>query len=158
MSNLLITFIVLSFFNVVFSTIRSLTTNKGTPTLASIVSACYYGYYNLVLIYTVADFPLWQKVIVTFICNLIGVYTVKKMEEKQRKVQLWKVEATIPAEYTKTAHYALDLINIPHNYISGIGDFSIFNIYCKTKEQSKQAKAIIDDLGAKYFVSENRGL
>lgn len=122
------------------------------------VSACYYAYYNIVLIYTVADFPLWQKIVVTFICNLIGVYAVKKTEEKQRKVRLWKVEATIPAEHTKTAHYALDLINIPHNYVTNIGSFSIFNIYCTTKEQSKQAKTIINDLGAKYFVSENRGL
>lgn len=93
--NMLILFSLLTIVNVVFSTIKSIVTIKSGKTVAALISAGYYGYYNIVLIYTVADFPLWQKVVVTFLANLIGVWIVKWGEEKARKDRLWKVEATI---------------------------------------------------------------
>ena len=93
--NMLILFSFLTIINVVFSTIKSIVTIKSGKTVAALISAGYYGYYNIVLIYTVADFPLWQKVVVTFLANLIGVWIVKWGEEKARKDKLWKVEATI---------------------------------------------------------------
>ena len=58
---LLITFIVLSIINVVFSTIRSITTIKSGKTVASFISGGYFAFYNVMLIYTVADFPMWEK-------------------------------------------------------------------------------------------------
>ena len=57
----LIVFIGLSLFNVIFSTVRSLLTINGGKTTASIVSGAYYAFYNIMIIYTVADFPMWQK-------------------------------------------------------------------------------------------------
>ena len=75
--DLLMIFIILSIINVIFSTIKSIVTVKGGAVSASLLSALYYGYYNIVLIYTVAEFPLWQKVVVTFGCNLVGVFVVK---------------------------------------------------------------------------------
>ena len=84
MNNLILIFTALTIVNVVFSTIKSIITIKGGAFSASLISALYYGYYNIVLIYTVADFPLWQKVIVTFGCNLVGVFAVKYAEEKAR--------------------------------------------------------------------------
>ena len=92
---LLFIFTILTIVNVIFSTIKSIVTIKCGKTVASLISALYYGYYNIVLIYTVADFPLWQKVAVTFFCNLVGVWLVKWGEEKARKDRLWKVEATV---------------------------------------------------------------
>ena len=124
--NLLFIFIGLSIINVVFSTIKSITTIKSSPLVASLVSAVYYGLYTVVLIYTVSDFPLWQKVLITAICNFVGVFIVKWIEAKRRKDRLWEVRATIPAEYTDTLHEALSLI--PHNYITNIGKYTIFNI------------------------------
>ena len=50
--NLLFIFVGLSIINVVFSTIKSITTIKSSPLVASLVSAVYYGYYNVVLIST----------------------------------------------------------------------------------------------------------
>ena len=52
----LITFIVLSIINVIFSTVRSITTIKGSTLVASLVSGGYFAFYNIMLIYTVADF------------------------------------------------------------------------------------------------------
>ena len=93
--NFLITFVTLSIINVVFSTIRSITTIKSGKTLASIISGGYYAFYNVMLIWTVADFPMWQKCIITFVCNVVGVFVVKLLEEKLRKEKLWKIETSI---------------------------------------------------------------
>ena len=154
--NLLFIFIGLSIVNVVFSTIKSITTIKSSPLVASLISSIYYGYYNVVLIYTVSDFPLWQKVLITALCNFVGVFIVKWIEAKRRKDRLWEVRATIPAEYTDTLHEALSLI--PHNYIAGVGKYTIFNIYCATQKESSAVKATLDLYHAKYFVSESKEL
>ena len=154
--SLLLLFIGLSIANVVFSTIKSIVTINGTPFTASMISALYYGYYNIVLIYTVADFPLWQKVLVTFGCNLVGVYAVKWAEAKGRKEKLWRIEVTVPGEFTKQLHEKLSAI--PHNYIENIGKYSIFNIYCATQLESSQVKKILVDYNAKYFVTETKEL
>lgn len=154
--NLLFIFIGLSIINVVFSTIKSITTIKSSPLVASLISSIYYGYYNVVLIYTVSDFPLWQKVLITALCNFVGVFIVKWIEAKRRKDRLWEVRATIPAEYTNSLHEALSLI--PHNYITNIGKYTIFNIYCTTQKESSAVKATLDLYHAKYFVSESKEL
>lgn len=154
--NLLFIFIGLSIINVVFSTIKSIATIKSSPLVASLISAIYYGYYNVVLIYTVSDFPLWQKVLITALCNFVGVFIVKWIEAKRRKDRLWEVRATIPAEYTDTLHEALSMI--PHNYITNIGKYTIFNIYCATQKESSAVKATLDLYHAKYFVSESKEL
>lgn len=152
----LLIFIGLSLFNVIFSTVRSLLTINGSKTTASLVSGAYYAFYNVMLIYTVADFPMWQKCIITFVCNVIGVFVVKWSEEKMRKDKLWKVEATIPNEYKEAVNF--DLKDIPHGYIEGIGKYTIFNFYCATQDESAKVRDIINQYNAKYFVSESKNL
>lgn len=155
---LLIIFSALTIVNVVFSTIKSLVTINGSKAVASIVSALYYGYYNIVIIYTVADFPLWQKIVVTFIANLVGVWLVKWGEERSRKDKLWKVEATLPNDTTaKEAMCKLKEQDIPLNYID-IEKYIIVNCYCSTKEQSTTVKTILSNYHAKYFVNESKTL
>ena len=155
---LLITFVILSIFNVVFSTIKSLITVKGSPMCASLVSAIYYGFYTIVLVYTVSNFPLWQKVIVTFCCNLVGVYLVKWAEKKSRKDRLWEIRGTVkePAEAVK----CMDLLNaadIPYNYID-VTKYVIFNCYSATQEDSLKIKNIFERCNAKYFATEGKEL
>ena len=154
--NLIILFFVLTIINVIFSTIKSIVTINGSPFMASFISALYYGYYNIVLIYTVADFPLWQKVAVTFICNLIGVYIVKWAEVRARKDKLWKVELTVPTKYKDAIDF--DLHDVPHSYIELSDKHTLFNFYCATQADSPKVKAIADDYEAKYFVAESKNL
>lgn len=154
--NLIILFFVLTIINVIFSTIKSIVTINGSPFVASFISALYYGYYNIVLIYTVADFPLWQKVAVTFICNLIGVYIVKWAEARARKDKLWKVELTVPTKYKDAIDF--DLHDVPHSYIELSDKHTLFNFYCATQADSAKVKAIADDYEAKYFVAESKNL
>lgn len=155
--NLLIVFILLSIVNVIFSTIKSIATIKSGPWVASVVSALYYGYYNIVLIYTVADFPLWQKVVVTAGCNLVGVFIVKYGEAKARKDKLWKVEATISPMRFDTLVKKLKEYDLSFNYID-VGKYVIFNIYCATQAESAKVKTLLNVVEAKYFVAESKNL
>lgn len=152
----LITFIVLSIINVIFSTIRSIATIKSGKTVASLLSGGYFAFYNIMLIYTVADFPMWEKCVITFICNVIGVWIVKFIEEKMRKDCLWKVEASILDTQKKQVEEMLTVSRISFNYIEGIGKYTIFNIFCSTREQSVAVKEILKNFNAKYFVAESK--
>lgn len=154
---LLITFIILSIINVIFSTVRSIVTIKGNKVTASFISGGYFAFYNIMLLYTVADFPMWQKCIITFICNVIGVFIVKFIEEKSRKDKLWKVQATIPrAEASRLINY-LENSELSYNYID-INKYYLFNFYCPTQKESASVKELLDNFHAKYFVSESKTL
>ncbi|MDV3429534.1 MAG: hypothetical protein LIR50_21340 [Bacillota bacterium] len=150
--NFLIIFIVLSIVNVIFSTIRSITTIKSGKIVASIISGGYFAFYNIMLIYTVMDFPMWEKCIITFACNVIGVYVVKLIEEKMRKDKLWKVEVTIPTKWTEAVDF--DLREIPHSYITISEKHTLFNFYCNTQKETKKVTDICNQYEAKYFASE----
>ena len=154
---LLITFIILSIINVIFSTVRSIVTIKGNKVTASFISGGYFAFYNIMLLYTVADFPMWQKCIITFVCNVIGVFIVKFIEEKSRKDKLWKVEATIPrAEASLLINY-LENSELSYNYVD-INKYYLFNFYCPTQKESASVKELLDNFHAKYFVSESKTL
>ena len=155
---LLLIFIVLNIFNVILQTVKSICTVKCGKTVAAIVNAVAFGLYTVVIVFTNADLPLIQKVLVVALSNLIGVYVVKWVEEKKRKEMLWKVEFTVLAQNTKTIADILTLAHIPHNYIENVGKYTIFNAYCATQKQSESVKEIIKEYNAKYFVSETKEL
>lgn len=154
--NILIIFTILTIVNVIFSTIKSIATVKASPTIAALVNGLYYGYYNIVLLYTVADFPLWQKVLVTLLCNLVGVYIVKWTEQKARKDKLWRVETTVPTKYVGAIDF--DLKEVPHSYIVISDKHTLFNFYCATQAESQKVKDMIKQYDAKYFVAESQEL
>lgn len=148
----LIVFTILSIINVVFSTIRSITTIKSGKAVASLISGGYFAFYNIVLIYTVIDFPMWQKCIITFVCNVIGVWIVKLIEEKMRKDKMWKVEVTIPTEHLNAVDTTL--VNIPHSYIILSDKHTLFNFYCETQNDTREVTETCNRYSAKYFASE----
>ena len=153
---LLILFIILNVVNVIIQTVKSLATIKCGKTMAALVNAVAYGLYTVVVIYTVCDLPLWLKVVVVGVANLIGVYLVKLFEEKSRKDKLWKVEATVSSQYVERLHNELSAVKLSHNYIDKIGKYVIFNVYCETQADSIEAKKLLDYYHAKYFVSESK--
>jgi hypothetical protein len=159
--NFLTVFFILSIINVIFATIKSLVTINGGKLTASLISGGYFAFYNIMMQYTVADFPMWQKCVITFVCNVVGVYLVKWGEEKGRKDKLWKVEATIPNQGIdpKFDDCIIDLENsgLSFNYID-INKYLLINIYCETQAESTKVKEILDRHSAKYFVSESKTL
>ena len=158
MTKFLITFAILSLLNVIFSTVKSIITIKGNALSSALVSGAYYTFYNFILIMTVADFSMFWKCAITLFANVVGVYVVKRVEQKIRKDKLWKVEATIPKALTDLLHAQLNELEIPHNYIQNVGKYTIFNCYCATALESKEIRTVLDRYEAKYFVSESQSL
>lgn len=155
---ILIIFVGLSIINVIFSTVRSILTIKGNKTIASLMNGGYFAFYNIMLIYTVADFPMWQKCLITFVCNVVGVYIVKLIEQKMRKDKLWKIEATLKNQNlgnNDDCIIELKESQIPFNYID-IDRYLIVNCFCATQKESIKAKQILDKYQAKYFVTESK--
>lgn len=157
---LLITFIALSIVNVIFSTIRSITTIKSGKTVASIISGGYFAFYNIMLIYTVADFPMWQKCVITFSCNVVGVWIVKLVEEKMRKDKLWKIEVTVKQRDKVKLVEELVQKDIPFSMIRTVNaEYTKIEAYAATQKESRDIKEIIEQLEtAKYFVTESKAL
>lgn len=156
MKELLILFIICNIANVIIQTIKSLATIKGSPLVAAIVNAIAYGFYTYIIIITNYDLPIWQKMLIVALCNLIGVYIVKKIEEKSKKDKLWKIEATVKKEieWRKIINWLIQN-DIPYNYIN-IDKYILINSYCATQEESKKVKEILSQYHAKYFVSETK--
>ena len=154
---LLIIFIALNIVNVILQTVKSLATVKCGKVAAAIVNAVAYGLYTIVLVYTMCDLPLMWKASIVALCNFIGVYVVKLIEEKARKDKLWKVEMTLPPEHAEKVHAMLQLVGVPHNYIN-IEKYVLFNCYCATQAESARVKTIVNVFEAKYFVSESKTL
>ena len=154
--NLLILFIALNIINVILQTIKSIATVKCKPFMAAVVNAIAYGLYTVVLVYTVCDLPLWVKVAVVGLSNLVGVYVVKVGEAKSEKEKLWKIEATMPTKYINAVD--TDLATVPHSYIQLSDKHTVFNFYCATQAESAKVKTIINQYGAKYFVAESKVL
>lgn len=156
---LIIIFTALSLINVIFSTVRSLTTIKCGPWVASIISALYFSYYNIVLIYTVAEFPLWQKCVITGVCNLVGVLIVKVVEDKMRKDRLWV--------FNSTAKEDSSTIKMIHDSLKKMGISSIYNeiekdrlytmqIFAHTQNESVMVKGVLENYNIKYHAYETQ--
>ena len=153
---LLFIFIALNIVNVIVQTAKSICTIKCGKVGAALVNAIAYGIYTIVIVYTMCDLPLLLKAGIVAVCNLIGVYVVKFIEEKARKDKLWKIELTIPSRYTAAVDF--DLKNIPHSTIKIDDEHTLFNFYCATQAESTRVKNIVAQYEAKYFVSESKTL
>ena len=155
---LLIIFVVLNIFNVIIQTVKSIATVKCGKGVAALVNAIAYGLYTVVTVYLMCELPLGWKAGIVALCNLIGVYVVKWAEEKARKDKLWKVEATVPVSMVAPLHNSLKDCDIAHNYIEGVGQYTIFNIYCPTQAESIEVREVLEEAKVKYFVSESKTL
>lgn len=155
----LLVFIGLSIVNVIFSTIRSLVVNNGGKFSASLLSGGYFAFYNIMMVYTVADFPMWQKCVITFVCNVVGVFLVKWAEEKARKDKLWKIEATFKHDDNLIAELKewgkVNDIGFKYN---DIVKYYEIDFYSHTQAESVIIKDFINKHNGKYFVAESKSL
>ena len=153
--NLLIMFIVLSIVNVILQTVKSLCTVKCGKGVAALVNAIAFGLYTVVIVYTNADFPLWEKVLITSLVNLVGVYIVKLIEEKMRKDKLWLVKITIPNEKSEKVFQELEKNNISYSKIY-LDKYNVFDCYCNTQIETQIVTNICKANNGKMFASENK--
>lgn len=155
-----IIFVILNIVNVIIQTSKSIVTIKCGKVVSALVNAVAYGLYTVVIVWTMADIALWLKAVVVAVANLIGVFVVKLIEEKTEKTKLWKVEAAIPT--AKEGKFIDSLksttVEVPFNCVKVGGGYTIFNIFCYTKEQSTSVKTLLKMYNAKFFVSESKKL
>ena len=141
---ILILFIIISAINVLLSTTRQLLTVNGSKWVAALACAVYNAFNNILVIYTVADFPLWEKCLITFMCNLLCVAIVKGIEARHKPISMWKIEMGLPKIYYVRPEKIKALIeerNIDCLY-GEVGKKVVFNCYCDTKEQVKYLKKL----------------
>lgn len=152
--NAVILFIICTAVNVILSTIKSITTIKGGKFMAALMNALTYGFYSWVIILTTIDnLSTVDKMLITAACNFIGVYLVKFIEEKTRKEQLWKIEATVPFEEMHSLTNESKEQKLVFNY-TPIGKYTIFNFYSYSRRESEEVAKLLQRHNAKYFVSE----
>lgn len=152
---LYVVFFLCQMVNVILSTIKSVITIKGTKVAASIFSAVNYGV-NTVIIKTITDVPLWVAVLVSVVCNLIGVYIGMLITEKMRKEQLWKITVTIPTENLQ--QFKEELLKNDIDFIAyetSWKDYKVVDIFSKHKATSKTIKEIFKNYEVKYTISAN---
>ena len=157
-TKLLILFVIMNIINVVIQTTKSIATIKCGKLMASLINAVAYGLYTYIIVLASCDLPMLWKCLIVAGCNFIGVWVVKWLEEKARKDKLWKVEATVYHYLTEHYHTLLTEQGIAHNYIEGIGQYTIFNIYCPTQHESLLVRELLEQSESKYFVSESKTL
>lgn len=150
-------FIVLNIVNVIIQTVKSIATIRCGKGVAALVNAVAYGLYTVVVVYMVCELPLWFKVLVIAVANLIGVYVVKWVEEKKRKDKLWKVEATIEKEDFDKIKDTAKSLGLSYNFVD-IRKYYLFNFYCPTQKESEMVKGLLNSVNAKYFVNESKSL
>lgn len=152
--NAVILFIICTAVNVILSTIKSIATIKGGKFMAALMNALTYGFYSWVIILTTIDnLSTVDKMLITAACNFIGVYLVKFIEEKTRKEQLWKIEATVPFEEMHSLTNESKEQKLVFNY-TPIGKYTIFNFYSYSRRESEEVAKLLQRHNAKYFVSE----
>lgn len=156
-TKLLLLFIVMNILNVIIQTIKSIATIRCGKMVAATINALAYGLYTYIIVLTNCDLPLLAKCLIVAGANFVGVYTVKHFEEKARKDKLWKVELTVPKDKSEKVLAILKMIDVPYNYID-IEKYVLVNCYCATQAESARVKNIVNDYGAKYFVSESKSL
>ena len=155
--SLYLTIVVLNILNVIIQTAKSLATVKCSKGMAAIANAVAYGLYSVVLVYMTCDLPLLTKSLVVAICNLVGVYIVKEVEERMKKDKLVKIEATVPGSRDEELVADCSLNHFSFNFVK-TEEWTIFNIFSLSKEETEKVKQVLTAHNAKYFTSENKGI
>lgn len=157
MNTTIIIFFIITLVNVILSTVKSILTVKASRKVAAFINAIAYGFYAVV-VKQMATVSTSTVVIVTVLCNLIGVYFSMWLLEKFKKDVLWKI-TVIPkidaadALKAKLIENGLGFNFYPINtkYGSQIG----FDIFSATQEESKIIKDIFQEVGMiKYYILE----
>ena len=154
-TKLLITFIALNIVNVIIQTVKSIATVKCGKGVASIINAVAYGLYTIVTVYLLCELPLMWKALIVALCNLVGVYVVKFLEEKARKDKVWLVKMTIPTDHAEQAKYFLEQANIPFTYYD-LNKYFVFDTFCETQAETATATEICSTCCGKAFATENK--
>ena len=152
---LLIQFIIFNILNVIIQTVKSVATIKCGKGMAALINAVAYGFYTYIVVLTMCDLPLLWKALIVALCNLVGVYIVKWIEEKARKDKLWLVKITVPAVKFQDVKTAVDGYNIPFTYYD-VKKYIVFNTFCETQKETNLVTDLCKKHNGRAFAAENK--
>lgn len=157
MVKLILAFLVAQLINVILSTLKSVITIKGGKGIAAISNAIAYGF-NTIVIKVIADVDMWVAVIISIVCNLVGVYFALWLTEKMRKDQLWKITVTVPTENFELLTENLKESGISYiSYETTWNKYRVLDVFSKDKKESKIVKNLFNTYNAKYTILANAG-
>lgn len=143
---ILILYLILQITNVILATIKSIVTIKGSKLSAALMNALSYSVNVIVVIYTVMDFSIWIKILITAITNFAGTYLGVYITEKLRKDRLWEIKATVITvnDYINIKNALKVQSHIKYNSMT-LDDNQgyLFYVYTKNKQQSKIVRDIL---------------
>ena len=143
---ILILYLMLQITNVILATIKSIVTIKGSKLSAALMNALSYSVNIVVVIYTVMDFSIWIKILITAITNFTGTYLGVYITEKLRKDRLWEIKATVitVTDYINIKNALKAQSHIKYNSMT-LDDNQgyLFYVYTKNKQQSKIVRDIL---------------
>ena len=155
----IIVFTICQLINVALNTIKTIIMHKEKKISSSIINAITYGFYAIIVVMTASALPLWITIIITAITNLIGVYGSMWLLERFKKDSLWEITATTDRKNIDEIIDYLNLCEIAYNY-NLVDNYKnskvVFRIYSESQKQSEEIKYILDKVGAKRIVHEER--
>lgn len=157
--NFIIFFALITLTNVIIQTVKSLFTIKGGKLSAATVNAIAFGFYTYIIFFTADDsISLWQKALITAICNFIGVFFVKFIEEKLQKDRLWIFNCTAKVESADVIKITelLKSMDISLTYNQLKDDLYTLSIYSYTQSESEMIKSVLKNYKIKYCVIETK--
>lgn len=157
--NFIIFFALITLANVIIQTVKSLFTIKGGKLSAATVNAIAFGFYTYIIFFTADDsISLWQKALITAICNFIGVFFVKFIEERLQKDRLWIFNCTAKVESTDVIKITelLKSMDISLTYNQLKDDLYTLSIYSYTQSESEMIKSVLKNYKIKYCVIETK--
>ena len=153
----LLLYLVLQVVYVILNTVTNIAKIKCSKLIASLTSAVCYGFYVIVVVATASNQPIWVKMLLTAITNVVGVYVGMWVMEKLRKDKLWKIEITIrDAIEAYQFENTLREKDISFNSVICENNDIILNVYSKSQKESEIIKkALAEATTAKYIIHQS---
>lgn len=153
----LLLYLVLQVVYVILNTVTNIAKIKCSKLIASLTSAVCYGFYVIVVVATASNQPIWVKMLLTAITNVVGVYVGMWVMEKLRKDKLWKIEITIrDAIEAYQFENTLREKDISFNSVVCENNDIILNVYSKSQKESEIIKkALAEATTAKYIIHQS---
>jgi hypothetical protein len=153
---MIITFVVLQFFNVIVATFKSVLLIKGSKLSAALFNAVSYSLGIFITYYVSNEISIYYSIPITFALNLFGVYLGLTILDKLKKDQLWRISTTV--KYENVEAYIKELRQegvqlMP--YETGRKDFTVVDIFSNNREETRRIHPIMKKYQVKYTILKN---
>ena len=154
----IVAFTVCQLINVALNTAKTIIMHKEEKISSSVINAVTYGFYAIIVVMTASALPLWITIVISALTNLFGVYGSMWLLDRFKKDKLWEIVATVKTPNNRTClENGLDIEQISYNYNwTNKKDEYIFRIYSNSQKESAKIKELLDFVGAKYIVHEEK--